>query len=208
MIKNNKGFTLVEVIAVVVILGILSVMAAPQVFRLVDESRKKVYVQEANRLIALAQYTMNANSNKIEKPSNGNAIVFSMAYLDPKSSRKKEYAPKGGEYLMNHSFVVVKREDDIDENGIINAKIKYKYAVMLVEKTGKGDYVGVKLSKEEDLQTKNSISYVTAFKASDLLYVCNKDNINDSNMLNKNKINNNLSNWLIGKLDNNYYCGS
>jgi prepilin-type N-terminal cleavage/methylation domain-containing protein len=40
-IKNKKGFTLVEVIAVLVILGILAAVAVPKFFAMQDTARKK-----------------------------------------------------------------------------------------------------------------------------------------------------------------------
>jgi len=40
-LKNQKGFTLMEIIAVLVILGILAAVAVPKYIDLQDESRKR-----------------------------------------------------------------------------------------------------------------------------------------------------------------------
>ena len=41
LLRNKKGFTLIEIIAVLVILGILAAVAIPKYMSLMDEARKK-----------------------------------------------------------------------------------------------------------------------------------------------------------------------
>ena len=47
MRKNNKGFTLVELLAALIILGILSALAMPTVINMLSSSRDKLYVTDA-----------------------------------------------------------------------------------------------------------------------------------------------------------------
>ena len=41
--KNNKGFTLLEMIAVIVILGIIVVISGVSVINYIDDSKQKTY---------------------------------------------------------------------------------------------------------------------------------------------------------------------
>ncbi|MBW2613144.1 MAG: type II secretion system protein [Deltaproteobacteria bacterium] len=65
--KNEQGFTLVEVIAVLVILGILAAVAIPKFFDMQDTAREKSIegaIGELNGQVALA-YAQNALSGGV-----------------------------------------------------------------------------------------------------------------------------------------------
>ena len=64
MKKNNKGFTLIELLAAVVILGVLSVLALPTVVNLLGNSRDKLYITDAKKLISQAEYKFRVKSRK------------------------------------------------------------------------------------------------------------------------------------------------
>lgn len=150
MRKNNKGFTLIELIAVVALLGILSVLVVPKIFSLVTDSRKNVYVQDAKRMIAQAQYVITSKNAEIQKPKNNHdKILLSLLYL---GSNSFQDAPNGGEYLTSESFVVVEKDGE-----------EFKYSAVLIEKYTKNDqtlYMGIQDVTEEQLSAKNAISHV------------------------------------------------
>jgi len=46
MIKNKKGFTLVEILGVLVFLGIIMIIAIPNVISILEKNRKTNYVKK------------------------------------------------------------------------------------------------------------------------------------------------------------------
>ena len=49
---NKKGFTLIEILAVVIIIGIISLIAIPSVTKYIEESRKSAYVKTIKDTLA------------------------------------------------------------------------------------------------------------------------------------------------------------
>ena len=52
---NKKGFTLVELLAVIVILAVLALVAMPNVTRLMNDSRKNAFITEVENFVTYAQ---------------------------------------------------------------------------------------------------------------------------------------------------------
>lgn len=53
---GKKGFTLVELLAVISIMAIIAVLATPNIVNMVDNSKKEQFVTDAKEMIAKAQY--------------------------------------------------------------------------------------------------------------------------------------------------------
>ena len=107
---NSEGFTLVELLAIMVILGVLLMVAIPQVTRTISDSRKEVFVDTAVAFLSSAKTGMVNGSytqsipidptfsvcipfNQIEYEK-GSKSPFGAA-IDTKSSYVKVYNDKG-----------------------------------------------------------------------------------------------------------------
>lgn len=65
--KNNKGFTLVETLAVLVILAIMAAVAVPSMVGYIDSAKEKVYISEASTVsTAIQTYLMEEYARKGE----------------------------------------------------------------------------------------------------------------------------------------------
>lgn len=155
MFKNNKGFTLVELLATIVILGIIMLVAVPNVTGIIYKNRSNTYVEDAKKLVTLAEYEIRSNNNKISRPGDNQCIAFSLEYLD---NAEFEDPPNNGEYLKNDSFVVVKKESG-----------SLVYYVQLVEKfKGKETYRGVPLVSSLKLNESGATNLIGNFSKGDL----------------------------------------
>lgn len=158
MKKNNKGFTLIELLAALVILGVLSTLALPTVVNLLGNSRDKLYITDAKKLISQAEYKFRVASSEIEKPDDGECLLLSMVYLD---NSDFDNPPNNGEYVREASYVVVKNNGG-----------DYEFSVELVEEVKKNVFKGVELSKDANLST-SSTRHIVSFKKDDLYFVEN-----------------------------------
>lgn len=138
MKKNQKGFTLVELLAVMVILGIMMAIAMPNVTGILNKNRASTYVEDAKKLATTAEYKLRGSNTGLVKPGNGQCIVMNLAYLD---NSEFEEPPYGGQYLKDQSYVVIKKNGDT-----------YEYYVQLLEKLGEGkNYRGIPFMNSKEL---------------------------------------------------------
>lgn len=124
---NKKGFTLVELLATITILGIIMMVAVPNVVGIVKRNKDKTYIEDAKKLVTLAEYKAKTLNNL--SISTGQCAVMTMSYL---GDDEFENAPNNGEYDKDKSFVKIE---------LVNKE--YKYSVSLVEKIGTNKYRGI-----------------------------------------------------------------
>ena len=64
--KDQRGLTLVELLAVVVILGIISAIAVPSISGLIDNSKKDAHVANAQQMVNAAKLAVTADQDLLE----------------------------------------------------------------------------------------------------------------------------------------------
>ena len=144
---NNKGFTLVELLATISILAIIMLIAIPNVVGVVQKSRNKTYVEDAKKMISLAKYKVKSDV-KIKNALGNGSVCISLKYLD--SGKEIKDAPNGGEYDTEKSYVLVEKNYDNS----------YYYSVQLLENDKDSNMQGLKKISSEVLSNDNSYTKV------------------------------------------------
>lgn len=142
---NNKGFTLVELLAAMVILAAIMLIAVPNIMGILNNSKADAYVEDAKKLLSLAEYKIRANPDL--RPASVNSCTkLTLKYLDNSEFKN---APNNGTYDQTKSFVVVTRK--ADKSG----KKQYDYAVTIVENIKGGGTRGISNQSYSNLYNKD-----------------------------------------------------
>lgn len=110
MKKNNKGFSLVELIIVIAIMAILAGALAPALIKYINKSRRSTDVQNADSLRTALQTALSdpdaadanaANNNTVQSAASitssaTDAFLKEVYSIVGSASLKTKYAPKGG----------------------------------------------------------------------------------------------------------------
>ncbi len=116
--KNRKGFTMVELLGAVVILGILMMVAIPSVSSLIQNSKNKYYISQKKNLESAAKSYY--SNNKIILRNEGDFVDVSLEELVKKKYISKMVdgtkadcvmsKPVGNEASQEYTFVRIKKE--------------------------------------------------------------------------------------------------
>ena len=101
---NKKAFTLIELLAVIVILGILLSIAVPQVSQYINNSKKESFISEGK--IFIDSLRNDAISDYYKLPSRNNDVTIITLDL-VRTEKNKENSAFGGKYIYNKSYVAI-----------------------------------------------------------------------------------------------------
>ena len=102
---KNNGFTLIEFLATILILALIMLIAVPNVMSTIDKNKQDTYVEDAKKMITLAEYKIRSDTT-IPLPTSGNCIIIPLNSLDLSEFSE---GPEGGTYDLDDSYVLVAR---------------------------------------------------------------------------------------------------
>ena len=104
---NKKGFTLTELIAVIVILGVLMTVAIPNVLSIIERNKALSMIEDAKKFITEVEYKVRSDTSIILPTADRGATVIKLSYL---TNTDLDQSPYGINYNKNNSFVVIARD--------------------------------------------------------------------------------------------------
>ena len=131
--KNKKGFTLIEMLAVVVILGIMVLMAILGISNYIDGSKRKLYIDTAREYIKIASNMLAKNDLIARDPDT--VYYFHINNLETDNGKVMQ-SPYGN---WVDAYVIV----------VIDEKNNYTYYWTSLDETG----MKVDITEESKLST-------------------------------------------------------
>lgn len=87
--KNNKGFTLIELMAVIIILAVIGLIVFPTAIDSINNSKEKLYKEQVKRILDAADSWASNNDSKLSS-NDGGAIIITIDQLQKAGLLKKE----------------------------------------------------------------------------------------------------------------------
>ncbi len=119
---NKKGFTLIELIAVVVIMSIIAIIATPNIINMMDKGKKEQYVADAKEFISKATYMYKQEKYKDEFETIDNGERISLKKVNGIKTEDKT-DPYGFTYDSANSYIEF-GEPDPNETGVQERVVK------------------------------------------------------------------------------------
>ena len=120
-VKKIKGFTLMELLTTIIILGILSTIGIISVSKIIEKNQKNYYKSQKQMIEIAGKNYFNDNSNELPKKTGGKKII-TLEDLISKKYLSNIYDHKKNKCDYKKSYILVNKESNT----------KYKYYVNLI----------------------------------------------------------------------------
>ena len=141
-IMNKKGFTLVELLAVIAILAILVIIALPNVLSMFNQAKEDTFATETKEMVKIAQQQYLATFGKFTKFSIASTTeCSSSSTLDADTTTCKINKEAGN--LTSFSIVFKKADGQVDTINSTDGTYTYTF-----NSTTDGDYDATKVKAQ------------------------------------------------------------
>lgn len=138
-LRKEKGLTLVELLAVLVILGIVAAIAIPLIGNIIQDSRDKATVNEALNIIAAAKLA-HTNGEKSDVETDVQYSVSTLIdekYLDIDGTKYQNVAVvnDGNNWkLININETIIKAVNNLASEGTVSTEVTERQLLKALEK--------------------------------------------------------------------------
>ncbi|MED4987880.1 prepilin-type N-terminal cleavage/methylation domain-containing protein [Parageobacillus toebii] len=151
-VKNERGLTLIELLAVIVILGIIVAIAIPAIGAIIDNSKKDAHIANAKQMASAARLALSSGAFDTTKTSFTMQELYEAGYLEkiPKSPGNKTTAYDTSESIVTIDKQKLTNDDKSDKGG---ESVTYK-VTLVGNDTGKFKYID---NKDVDSLTRKDV---------------------------------------------------
>lgn len=126
---KNDGFSLVELLAVLILLGILAIILIPNMYSYLQKSKEDLYNTQVNIIKEAAESYVADNIDDINCSSIGENSEISLSLLQEKGYLKEELKnPKTNKNFNSEQTVIITCTEKTNlQNGSVNYLYKYEF---------------------------------------------------------------------------------